>query len=163
MLCVSLSPLTPLLHRVTLYLIFIIFFPINLTSLLAPVPSPLPTQKLCGGRWGIAQPPAVCAFLYRYWCTTEQGRNVRLPLELLSTASADRARFTQGQIPGSCNSHFSRHCSFHWHLPGQEICCFYKNVLALLLLLSASLPALMGLTSDASLCGIRQRKFCSWV
>lgn len=36
----------PFLHRITLYLIFISLLPINLTSLLALVPSPLPTQKL---------------------------------------------------------------------------------------------------------------------
>lgn len=42
---------TFLLHF-SLYLIFRSLFSIHLTPLWAPVPSPLPTQQVCGGRWG---------------------------------------------------------------------------------------------------------------
>lgn len=60
------------------------------------------------------------------------------------------------------NSHFYRHYFFHCHLPGQEICCFYKNVLAVVYLpsagLNAVLSALTGLISDAGLCGHQTKK-----
>lgn len=62
-----------------------------------------------------------------------------------------------GHLPGSCKSHFYRRRSFHWHLPGHKICCSYKNVLALVLLPSSSLNAVlsapMELATDACLCG----------
>lgn len=66
---------------------------------------------------------------------------------------------------GSCNSQCSSQLQtlfLSLSLPGQEICCSYKNVLAVGLLpsaiLNAVLSALEGLTSDASLCGHQTKK-----
>lgn len=82
--------LPSLLLHFSLYLIFIRLFSICLTSLLAAVPSPLPTQQLCGGRWGVSQLAAVSAqAVHSCLCTTEQAKSVCLPWELLFTACAE--------------------------------------------------------------------------
>lgn len=75
----------PILHRTTLYLISVGLFPVNLTSLLTWVPSPLPIQMRCCHRWTVAQSAATCAraaFARSYWCVTEKVRNVWLPVSL---------------------------------------------------------------------------------